>query len=188
MAGSQRYFVLMLVVGVSWLWGCTATSAISPDAESESPAVMSTPALAQDNSEERFLGQYLPILAQVDLGETRINLEVTRTIQEQALGLMYRPFLEDDRGMLFEFSPARPVSFWMKNVVISLDMLFIRDRKIIAIAAEVPPCDRTPCPTYGPEAAVDQVIELRGGRAAELGLQPGDPVYLEWLAEPLPAQ
>lgn|GEM_PF-249947 len=181
--GSRFHLVLMVMMGVSWLWGCTATSAVSPQPSVVSPssAVMSpTPALAQNNSDP-FLGQYLPVLAQVQLGEALINLEVTRTPQEQALGLMFRPSLEDDRGMLFEFSPARPVSFWMKNVVISLDMLFVRDGKLIAIAAEVPPCTSIPCPTYGPAEAIDQVIELRGGRAAELNLQPGDPVVVEWL-------
>jgi len=143
---------------------------------------MSTPssALAQGNG-DRFLGQYLPVLAQVQLGETWISLEVTQTPQEQALGLMFRPSLEDDRGMLFEFDPARPVSFWMKNVVISLDMLFVREGKLVTIAPEVPPCTTIPCPTYGPAEAVDQVIELRGGRAAELGLKPGDPVVVQWL-------
>jgi len=147
---------------------------------------MSTPssALAQGNGDRflgQYLGQYLPVLAQVQLGETWISLEVTQTPQEQALGLMFRPSLEDDRGMLFEFDPARPVSFWMKNVVISLDMLFVREGKLVTIAPEVPPCTTIPCPTYGPAEAVDQVIELRGGRAAELGLKPGDPVVVQWL-------
>lgn len=184
---SQGYLFLAVMMGVSWLWGCAATSAISPQssavssAVSLSPTAMSTsPSLAQGNS-DRFLGQYLPVLAQVQLGDALIQLEVTRNGQEQALGLMYRPFLEDDRGMLFEFSPARPVSFWMKNVVISLDMLFVQNGRLIAIAAEVPPCRSIPCPTYGPDGAVDQVIELRGGRAAELGLKPGDPVVIQWL-------
>lgn len=181
----------MTIMGVSLVWGCAATSAVSPPPSvvtsavtsvvPPSPAVMSTTSTLAQNNSDRFLGQYLPVLAQVQLGDALINLEVTRSPQEQALGLMYRPSLEDDRGMLFEFSPARPVSFWMKNVVISLDMLFVHNGKLLAIAAEVPPCTSIPCPTYGPEAAVDQVIELRGGRAAELGLKPGDPVVIQWL-------
>lgn len=176
------HLFLVVITGVSWLWGCAATSAISSQSDVVSPPPMSTPssALAQGNG-DRFLGQYLPVLAQVQLGETWISLEVTQTPQEQALGLMFRPSLEDDRGMLFEFDPARPVSFWMKNVVISLDMLFVREGKLVAIAPEVPPCTTIPCPTYGPAEAVDQVIELRGGRAAELGLKPGDPVVVQWL-------
>ncbi|MEM8603450.1 MAG: DUF192 domain-containing protein [Cyanobacteria bacterium P01_H01_bin.121] len=125
--------------------------------------------------------QMLPISARVQLGDQLINLEVTRTLQEQALGLMFRQSLADDRGMLFQFSPARPVRFWMKNVVIDLDMVFVRDNQIVAIAANVPPCATQPCPTYGPPVPVDSVIELRGGRASELQLQPGDPVDIQFL-------
>ena len=61
-------------------------------------------------------------------------------------------------------------------------MVFLLDGKIQAIEADVPPCNTLACPTYGPEdLLVNQVIELRGGRAAELGLQPGDTIELEFL-------
>lgn len=130
------------------------------------------------------LGQMLPIAAETQMAGHRILLEVTRTPQEQAIGLMYRTSLAPDRGMLFAFEPPRPVSFWMKNVVISLDMVFLRNGEVKAIAANVPPCNTTPCPTYGPaEIAIDQVIELRGGRAAELGLKLGDRVSVKFLDE-----
>jgi uncharacterized protein len=83
--------------------------------------------------------------------------------------------------MLFTFDPPQPVSFWMKNTKIPLDMIFLQGGKVIAIVAEAPPCTTTPCPTYGPDQPVpiDQVIELRGGRAAELGLKVGDPVTVK---------
>jgi hypothetical protein len=97
------------------------------------------------------------------------------------MGLMYRTTLADDRGMLFPFEPPQPVSFWMKNVRIPLDMIFLRDGEVKAIAASVPPCTAEPCPTYGPPTAVNQVIELRGGRAAELGLKVGDRVKIKFL-------
>jgi uncharacterized membrane protein (UPF0127 family) len=127
-------------------------------------------------------GQVLPITAEVELGGVTIGLEVARTPEEQALGLMYRQELSDDRGMVFPFSPPRPVSFWMKNVVISLDMVFVQGGEIVGIAADVPPCAADPCPTYGPgRQVVSYVIELRGGRAAELGLEVGDSVDIEWL-------
>jgi uncharacterized membrane protein (UPF0127 family) len=105
----------------------------------------------------------LPISAQAEMAGQRISLEVARTLQEQATGLMYRTSLADDRGMLFSFDPPQPVNFWMKNVKISLDMVFLRDGEVIEIAANVPPCTTSPCPTYGPQSLIDQVIELRGG-------------------------
>lgn len=130
------------------------------------------------------LAQVLPVTAQVELGGEQFDLEVTRTPEEQALGLMYREKLADDRGMLFSFEPARPVRFWMKNVVINLDMIFVHDGAIVGIAADVPPCEAEPCATYGPglDVLVDEVIELRGGRAAELGLALGDAVNVKPLA------
>lgn len=130
------------------------------------------------------MGQVLPITAQAQIGQQVINLEVAQTPRQQAMGLMYRQSLAPDRGMLFAFEPPRPVSFWMKNTKISLDMIFLRQGKVMAIAANVPPCTATPCPVYGPErpVAIDQVIELRGGRAAELGLVVGDRI----IVKPLP--
>lgn len=125
----------------------------------------------------------LPITAEVDLGGQIIGLEVARTRQEQTIGLMYRDMLADDRGMLFPFAPPEPVRFWMKNVLISLDMVFVYQGEVVSIARDVPPCNSDPCPTYGPgpQQLVEYVIELRGGRAEDLGLQTGDPVTIQWL-------
>jgi len=137
---------------------------------SPAPVVSSSPTNA---------GQMLPISAQVEIGGQKISLEVARTPQQQQMGLMYRTSLADDRGMLFPFDPPQPVSFWMKNTKIPLDMIFLREGQVQVIAANVPPCISDPCPSYGPEMTkIDQVIELRGGRAAELGLGVGDQVKI----------
>lgn len=126
-------------------------------------------------------GQQLPISAQATIAGRTIGLEVAQTPSQQAIGLMHRTTLADDRGMLFPFEPPQTVSFWMRNVSIPLDMIFMRDGQVQAIAASVPPCTTDTCPTYGPETAVNQVIELRGGRAAELGLNVGDQVQIQFL-------
>ena len=133
-------------------------------------------------------GQVLPITAQLTVGTATIGLEVATTPQEQALGLMYRQELPDDRGMLFPITPPRPVSFWMRNVVIPLDMVFVYQGRIVAIEANVPPCTTPTCPTYGPGAQpVSQVIELAGGRAATLGLAVGDRVQVNPLPSATPS-
>lgn len=121
-------------------------------------------------------GQKLPISAQVTIGGQNIQLEVARTPQEQSTGLMYRTELAPNRGMLFVFSPPRPVSFWMKNTLIPLDMVFMSNGVVKYIGEKIPPCKGDPCPGYGPEPNIniDNVIELRSGRAAELGLKVGD--------------
>ena len=123
-------------------------------------------------------GQVLPITAQAQISGQIINLEVAKTPKEQAMGLMYRTELADDRGMLFSFDPPRKVNFWMKNCKISLDMIFLRSGIVKAIALDVPPCLADPCPMYGSSAPVDQVIEVRGGRITELGLKVGDRIIV----------
>jgi uncharacterized membrane protein (UPF0127 family) len=124
-------------------------------------------------------GQQLPISAVAEIADQEILLEVASTRRQQALGLMFREPLPDNRGMLFPLAPPRPVNFWMKNVPVPLDMIFIYNGTIQAIAADVPPCESDPCPTYGPgDQLIDHVIELRGGHAAELGLAVGDAVVI----------
>lgn len=129
--------------------------------------------------------QALPITAEVKLGTQTVSLEVARTPEEQAIGLMFREALADDRGMLFLVDPPRPVTLWMKNVEFPLDMLFLAEGEIVAIEANIPPCTKeTSCPTYGPkELLVDTVIEVRGGLAEDLGVQVGDVVDVEKLID-----
>jgi uncharacterized protein len=121
-------------------------------------------------------GQKLPLSAQITINGQNILLEVARTAQEQSTGLMYRTQLAANRGMLFVFSPPRPVSFWMKNTLIPLDMVFLSNGVVKHISAKVPPCKTSTCPAYGPDPkiAIDSVIELPSGRAAELRLKVGD--------------
>jgi uncharacterized protein len=121
-------------------------------------------------------GQKLPVTASVRIGKENILLEVAHTPQEGQIGLMYRTDLADNRGMLFIFEPPQPVRFWMKNTLIPLDMIFLSRGVVKHIGAEILPCPGDPCPDYGPDRSVkiDEVIELRGGRAAELRLKVGD--------------
>lgn len=96
------------------------------------------------------------------------TVEVARTGEEQARGLMFREALGADEGMLFPFSPPQPASFWMKNTLIPLDMIFIRpDGSIARIAANTVPYSLEPVGVDEPIAAV---LEIPGGRSAALGI------------------
>ncbi|MGH1397445.1 MAG: DUF192 domain-containing protein [Trichormus sp.] len=164
----MRWFTLMPMLLSLVLMGCSLEStAKSPEA---------TPQASISS------GQILPISAQATFPNgAKIELEVARTPQQQSLGLMYRPALPDNRGMLFEFSSPQPVSFWMKNVPVPLDMVFLQNGVVKYIQTSAPPCASEPCPTYGPRVPINQVIELRAGRAKELNLQEGDSIKIEFL-------
>ncbi len=137
----------------------------------------------QPRGQSRQSPQVLPLTARVIIADQIIDLEVANTPQEQEIGLMFRTELLPNRGMLFPFQPARAVGFWMKNTLIPLDMVFLHQGIIKKIEAQVPPCTADPCPSYGPlfNVDIDQVIELRNGRAAELGLKEGDRLIVEFL-------
>ncbi len=107
------------------------------------------------------------------------KVEAARTSQQQAQGLMFRTTLADDAGMIFPFSVARPASFWMKNTVIPLDIVFIRDDGTIeSIAENTIPYSTDPVASG---EAVAAVLELRGGLTGESEIKPGDVVT--WKAE-----
>lgn len=106
--------------------------------------------------------------------QLRFTVEVARTSEEQATGLMNRQSLAPDRGMVFPFHQPQVASFWMKNTLIPLDMIFVRsDGSIANIEANTVPLSLQP--VYSTEPVV-AVLELAGGRAAELGIKPGDKV------------
>jgi uncharacterized protein len=105
----------------------------------------------------------------------RFLIEVARTPEQQERGLMFRERLGPDEGMIFPFSFPRPASFWMRNTLIPLDMIFIREDGTIArIAANTVPMSEETVTSGGELVAA--VLELRGGRAAELGIGEGDRV------------
>jgi uncharacterized membrane protein (UPF0127 family) len=107
-------------------------------------------------------------------GEQHFTVEVVDTNEGRAQGLMFRTALAPDAGMLFDFKESRPVSFWMQNTLIPLDMLFIRhDGTIANIHVNAKPMDPTSIPSDGP---VEFVLEIPGGRSVELGIEAGDTV------------
>lgn len=115
-----------------------------------------------------------PLEIETGKGVIKLRVEVADNDAEREQGLMWRKSLAPDQGMLFDFKTPRPVAFWMKNTLIPLDMIFIQqDGTILSIARNTVPHDETPVPSGG---AVVGVLEIAGGRAAALGLLPGDKV------------
>ena len=121
--------------------------------------------------------EQMPLTITTANGKThRFTVEVARTPEQQAQGLMNRESLGPDRGMIFPYDPPVAASFWMKNTLIPLDMIFIRADGIIArIEANTVPLSLDPVAAGEPVAAV---LELAGGRSAELGI--GEGAKVEW--------
>ena len=118
--------------------------------------------------------EQIPVTIASGQRQHRFTAEVARTPEQQAQGLMHRQSLAPDRGMLFPYAPPQPASFWMKNTLIPLDIIFIRpDGTIARIAEQTVPLSLEPVPSLEPVSAV---LEIAGGRAAELGIKPGDRV------------
>lgn len=137
-----------------------------------SPTV--APADAPAGQPQTGLG-HVPLTITSASGVHRFTVDVAATAEQQETGLMFVKHLAPDRGMIFPYDPPQPVSFWMHNTLIPLDMVFIRADGTIARIATAKPLDDTPVPSGEPVAAV---LEIAGGRAAQLGIVPGDKV--EW--------
>ena len=146
-----------------------ALAACSPGAGEAKPAA--APAVHPESGL-----RIIPLTVTSAKGTHRLKVEVAASASEQARGLMFRTKLGPDEGMIFPMNPPRGASFWMRNTVIPLDIIFIApDGRISNISANAVPYDLSPRQSTG---LVKGVLELAGGRAAELGIAPGDKV--EW--------
>ncbi len=132
--------------------------------------VFGVPASAQDKP--------LPtstVVIDTDHGAQTFHVEVAADEASEERGLMFRKQMVANAGMLFDFHSPQWETFWMKNTILSLDMIFIRGDGIISsIAPNAVPYSTTPVPSTEPVRAV---LEINGGRAAALGIQPGQTVH-----------
>ena len=94
--------------------------------------------------------------------------ELAVTDEERQLGLMFRDKINWDQAMLFVFKKEEFHSFWMKNMKFSLDILWLdRIKRIVHIETHVPPCKKSPCPSYSPPDPALFVLELKAGSVSK---------------------
>lgn len=137
-------------------------------------ALSSGAACAQQGATDATGRPLEPLSIVTPTGEHRFMVEIADTEALRARGLMFRPPLEDGRGMLFQFPDTAERGFWMKNTPSSLDILYIApDGRIVSIARHTTPHSEATIPSNGPAKGV---LELRAGRAEEIGARPGDRV------------
>ncbi|MEJ6790777.1 DUF192 domain-containing protein [Brevundimonas sp. BR2-1] len=114
-------------------------------------------------------------------GEHKFMVEIADDEAERQRGLMFRDPLADDRGMLFQFPDVAERGFWMRNTPSPLDIIYIDPRgRIVSIARNATPQSEAIIPSNGPASGV---LELRAGRADEIGAKPGDKVRHPFFAE-----
>lgn len=104
----------------------------------------------------------------------RFSVELALTQEERAQGLMYRETLAEDAGMLFVYEREQLVTMWMRNTLVSLDMLFLAgDGTVVSLAEEATPLSEEHISSGRP---VKAVLEVPAGTVRRLGLTPGDRV------------
>jgi uncharacterized membrane protein (UPF0127 family) len=115
----------------------------------------------------------------IHVQEKPFRAEIADTPEAWARGLMHRRFLKDDYGMLFVFAEEEIQSFWMKNTLLSLDIIFINsDGQVVDLFGSVPPCRSDPCPSYTSALPARYVLEIAGGQAEKLKLKVGDKIFI----------
>jgi uncharacterized membrane protein (UPF0127 family) len=119
------------------------------------------------------------LIIETSSGPLRLDVEIAKTNQQRSQGLMFRTSLERNSGMIFLYDSPREISMWMKNTILSLDMLFIgEDGRIKRIVANTTPMSEATISSRGPVSAV---LELSAGAAKRLAIKPGDRVGLDGL-------
>lgn len=114
--------------------------------------------------------------AAVSIGHNTFNVDIANNPEERARGLMGVDHLPPNVGMWFEFEDSKTRTFWMKNTLISLDILFIdSEYKVQTIYRNVPPCIQEPCAMYPSNASVQYVLEVNGGETNYVNV--GDEVH-----------
>jgi uncharacterized membrane protein (UPF0127 family) len=122
-----------------------------------------------------------PLTVTTASGEHRFMVEIADTDAARQRGLMGRDPLPDDHGMLFQFPDVAERGFWMSNTPSSLDIIYIDPRgRIVSIAKNATPFSEEIIPSNGPASGV---LELRAGRADEIGARPGDKVSHPFFAD-----
>ena len=145
----------------------------------ESPRASDDAPLSGRANEIRFERSELTIATA--RGAHRFRVELALRPEQQRQGLQHRPFLAEDAGMLFVYDQPGPISMWMLNTLIPLDMIFIgANGRIVNIAERTRPKSLVTIPSAGPALAV---LEVLGGTSARLGIRPGERVIHPLLVE-----
>ena len=157
--------ILPLFMGNSQ--GGTSARNVAPN--SNPPATMPEPTFTKEGTLSLLSGETGEAIKQIDI-------EKAENDQERALGMMFRKSMPDNQGMLFLFDQSAPQSFWMKNTLIPLDIIYIdENKKINTIHPNATPKSEASLPSNG---NAQYVLEVRGGFCQDHGVKVGD--IVDW--------
>ncbi|MBI4036876.1 DUF192 domain-containing protein [Candidatus Daviesbacteria bacterium] len=129
-----------------------------------------------------FPGVITPTTQQIKINDTLIKVEVADTPAKRSKGLSGRESLATDSGMLFVYPQAQKYQFWMKGMKFALDMIFIKDGKVIDEIVDVPaPASGVPdtaLPIYQPMTPIDMILEVNSGFAKNHNIKIGDQIFI----------
>jgi uncharacterized membrane protein (UPF0127 family) len=109
-----------------------------------------------------------------------VDIELATTPEETTTGLMFRPLLAEDRGMLLLWEEERHATIWMMNVLVPLDIVFLDNSgQVVDLVADAQPCAAEPCPRFTPETASRAVLEVAAGSIAAHGIAVGEYIGFE---------
>jgi uncharacterized membrane protein (UPF0127 family) len=109
-----------------------------------------------------------------------LKIEVMVEDRDRMMGLMFRPSLPEDRGLLFVFEHVDYHAIWMKNCKFPIDVVWLDEAKqVVHVAENTPPCKADPCPVYAPSRKAAFVVEINAGQAAREKLVPGSGLSFE---------
>lgn len=173
------YFAVGLLLIFVFGWGATMLNGCSKKEEQPN-----APTVIKNNPPDTKSGNYPQFKKEGELKFLKadatlvasIDIEIAETPAEQQQGLMNRPSMEEMQGMLFIFNREFPQSFWMKNTIISLDIIYVNAQKqIVSIAKDAQPYSTESLPSAAP---AQYVVEVIAGFTDKYELKPGDRV--EW--------
>jgi uncharacterized protein len=162
------------MVAVSVLPGCVTTQ--TSTLNNTSPTASGR---AETKSSADDISWTAPTHYLVTIGNTMVYAEAANTAAERETGLMNRTSLNENAGMLFVFPTEQKQSFWMKNMRIPLDIVFITtDKHVLEVYQSVPPCTNDPCVFYTSNAPIRYVLEVNAGFSEQHGITSGDTVFI----------
>jgi uncharacterized membrane protein (UPF0127 family) len=167
----SRHLLTTVLVGVLAAASCSPSTDTAPDASPRNTTEATLPTEPQP----------MPVVRLPD--EFEVTLELAITPDELAQGLMFRPNLAADRGMLLIFAEERIPSIWMMNTLVALDLVYLDSTgKVVEVITDAQPCPGEPCPRFSPKEPAKAVLEVPAGAAVEHGITRG--LELEFVRVP----